>query len=67
VLLQAIEGRTTTILGSYANDMGSVVAELGNVKSLNFGSRVGDFNVLNVPDNYTFREGNFLLNTMGPG
>ena len=50
VLLQAQEGSTTTILGSYNNDMRSVVGELGNVKSTDFGPRVGGFNVLNVPD-----------------
>ena len=30
--------------------MRSVVGELGNVKSTDFGPRVGGFNVLNVPD-----------------
>ena len=51
VLLQAQEGRTTTILGSYNNDMRSVLGELGNIKSTDFGPKVGGFNVLNVPDN----------------
>jgi hypothetical protein len=49
--LLAKPGSTTTILGSYSNDMRSVVNELGNVKSVNFGPRVGGLNVLNVPDN----------------
>jgi len=55
VQLQAEEGKTTTILGSYNNDMKSVVDELGNIKSTDFGPREGSFNVLNVPDNiYVF-------------
>ncbi len=51
VLLQAQEGRTTTILGSYNNDTRAIVSELGNVKSTDLGPRVGGFNVLNTPDN----------------
>jgi hypothetical protein len=51
VVLQSQEGVTTTILGSYNNDMRYVIGELGNVKSTEFGPRVGGFNVLNVPDN----------------
>ncbi|TWB22666.1 hypothetical protein FBZ89_103292 [Nitrospirillum amazonense] len=50
VLLQTKPGQTTTILGSYTNDMKSVVGELGNVKSTDLGPRINDFNVLNVPD-----------------
>jgi hypothetical protein len=42
--------KTTTILGTYAKDTGSIVDELGNVKSTNFGARQDGFNVLNVPD-----------------
>jgi hypothetical protein len=50
VQLVATPGKTTTILGSYNNDMRLVVNELGNVKSVDFGPRVGGFNALNVPD-----------------
>ncbi|TWB41878.1 hypothetical protein [Nitrospirillum pindoramense] len=50
VLLQTKPGQTTTILGSYTNDMKSIVDELGNVKSTDLGPRKDDFNVLNVPD-----------------
>ncbi len=49
-VLQATPGRTTTILGSYSRDTQSILGELGNVKSTDLGPRVGDFNVLNVPD-----------------
>lgn len=51
VALKAQQGKTTTILGSYNNDMGSVVREMGNVKNVDFGPKQGAFNVLNVPDN----------------
>ncbi|WP_274509748.1 hemagglutinin repeat-containing protein [Xanthomonas campestris] len=50
ILLEATLGKTTTILGSYGQDMKYVVNELGNVKSVDFGPRVDGFNVLNVPD-----------------
>lgn len=43
-------GKTTTVLGTYAKDTGSIVNELGNVKSTNFGPKQNGFNVLNVPD-----------------
>jgi hypothetical protein len=58
VLLQAESGKTTTILGSYNKDMASIVDELGNVKSMDFGSKSGGFNVLNAPDE--------LFTTLGP-
>ena len=50
-VLQGQAGRTSTILGSYQMDMKHIIAEMGNVKSLNFGAKPGGFNVLNVPDN----------------
>ena len=50
VALKATPGKTTTILGSYEKDMKSIVGELGNVKSTDFGSNVGGLNILNVPD-----------------
>ena len=49
-VLKATPGKTTTILGSYYKDMRSIIGELGNVKSTDFGPRNGGFNVLNVPD-----------------
>jgi hypothetical protein len=49
-LLQATEGKTTTILGSYTMDMKAIVGELGDVKSMDFGAKTGGFNVLNAPD-----------------
>ena len=45
-------GRTTTVLGSYGSDMKSIVGELGDVKSLDFGPRQNGFNVLNVPNKF---------------
>ena len=50
VILEATPGKTTTILGSYSQNMKPIVNELGNVKSTDFGPRIGGFNVLNVPD-----------------
>ena len=50
-LLEGQAGRTSTILGSYQQDMKHIVAEMGNVKSLDFGAKPDGFNVLNVPDN----------------
>jgi RHS repeat-associated protein len=49
-VLEAEPGKTTTILGRFDPDMKPIVEELGNVKSLDFGPKEGDFNVLNVPD-----------------
>ena len=48
--IEATSGRTTTILGTYNSDTAAIIDELGNVKSLDFGPRVGGFNVLNTPD-----------------
>ncbi len=50
VLLQGEAGRTTTVLGSYRSDIRHILAETGNVKSLDFGAKPGGLNVLNVPD-----------------
>ena len=66
VALTSVEGRTTTILGSYANDMQYVVGELGNVKSLDFGPRSGGFNVLNVPDSLYQTPRQFFDSYNGP-
>jgi hypothetical protein len=49
-ILQGQAGRTTTILGNYRMDMQHIVAEMGNVKSLDFGPKPGGLNVLNVSD-----------------
>lgn len=51
--------KTTTILGSYSKDMRSVIAETGNVKSVDFGARRGDFNILNVSDEPYIPPGQF--------
>lgn len=50
-VLEGQAGRTSTILGNYQMDMKHIIAEMGNVKSLDFGAKPGGFNVLNVPDN----------------
>ncbi len=50
VILKANPDKTTTILGSFDMDMRSIVNEMGNVKSTDFGGNKGGFNVLNVPD-----------------
>jgi hypothetical protein len=50
VRLDAQRGATTTILGSYNNDMKSILGELGNIKSTDFGPRVDGFNIMNVSD-----------------
>lgn len=50
VELVTTPGKTTTILGTYVKDTGSIVNELGNVKSTNLGPRQNGFNVLNIPD-----------------
>lgn len=49
-ILEAIRGKTTTIIGNYQDDMRHIVDELGNVKSFDFGPKEGGFNILNVPD-----------------
>ena len=48
--LEAIPGKTTTIIGNYGEDLQYIIDELGNIKSTDFGSKKGGFNVLNVPD-----------------
>lgn len=48
--LTATPGKTTTILGTYNNDTKHIVKELGNIKSTDFGSSNGGFNILNTPD-----------------
>ena len=48
--MKATPGKTTTILGTYADDTANILDELGNVKSMNFGPRDGGFNLLNTPD-----------------
>ncbi|WP_339781434.1 hypothetical protein [uncultured Marinobacter sp.] len=58
VLLQVEPGKTTTVFGSYNKDMASIVDELGNVKSMDFGPNPGGFNVLNAPDE--------LFSALGP-
>jgi len=50
VLLQTQPGVTTTILGSYPKDMASIINELGDVRSMDFGAKPGGFNVLNAPN-----------------
>ena len=47
--LRAEPGKTTTVLGRYKPDMKKVINALGDQKSLDFGAKPGDFNVLNVP------------------
>ncbi len=58
ISLQTKPEVTTTILGSYAMDMASVIEELGNIKSMDFGAKLGRFNVLNAPDE--------LFSVLGP-
>ena len=50
VILETTRGKTTTILGTFKNDMEQIIGELGVNKSLDFGPRIGGFNVLNTPD-----------------
>ncbi|EPR12847.1 hypothetical protein [Ruminiclostridium papyrosolvens] len=50
VKLKATPGKTTTILGTFNDDTGKILDELGNVKSMNFGPKDGGFNLLNTPD-----------------
>lgn len=49
-VLKATKDVTTTLLGNYKQDMQGVIEQLGNKKSLDFGAKPGEFNVLNVPD-----------------
>lgn len=50
LVLETTPNNTTTVLGTYKSDTGAILEELGNVKSLDFGSRDGGFNLLNTPD-----------------
>lgn len=50
LVLETTPNKTTTVLGTYKSDTGAILEELGNVKSLDFGSRDGGFNLLNPPD-----------------
>ena len=49
-IIQTVEGKTTTLIGSYGSDMKYVLQELNYPKSTNFGPKSGEFNLLNVPD-----------------
>ena len=55
--LIATDGKTTTIVGNYNNDMKYIVDELGNIKSTDLGAKNGGFNVLNIPDDEWARLG----------
>ncbi|MBC1945358.1 hypothetical protein HCJ32_10310 [Listeria booriae] len=48
--LEVTPGKTTTVLGTYKDDTGAIIDELGNIKSTDFGPRDGGFNLLNTPD-----------------
>ncbi len=48
--LEAVPNKTTTVLGTYNDDTGAILNELGNIKSVEFGPRTGSFNLLNTPD-----------------
>lgn len=50
-VIQTITGKTTTLIGSYSSDIKHVIRELNYPKSTNFGPKLGEFNILNVPDN----------------
>ena len=50
LVLETTPNKTATVLGTYKSDTGAILEELGNVKSLDFGSRDGGFNLLNTPD-----------------
>ncbi len=50
VKLQTTPGKTTTVLGTFRKDTESILLELGNVKSTDFGPRVDGFNLLNTPN-----------------
>jgi hypothetical protein len=50
-VLEAESGRTTTVIGSFADDMRSLLSHSGNLKTSAIGqSRPGGFNLLNVAD-----------------
>ena len=48
VSLKATPGKTTTTLGTYPDDTGNILNELGNIKSMDFGPRAGGFNLRNT-------------------
>jgi hypothetical protein len=50
VRLKVNPDKTTTVLGNYQADMKHIIKELEYPKTHNFGSKVGGFNALNVPD-----------------
>ncbi|KLE00572.1 hypothetical protein [Aliarcobacter butzleri] len=42
--------KTTTVLGSYTEDMASILKETNYPKTIDFDAKQGSFNILNVPD-----------------
>ena len=50
--LKGVEGKTTTVLGSYDADTKHIIKELKNIKSIDFDAKDGGFNLLNTPDEY---------------
>ena len=48
--LKGVEGKTTTVLGSYKKDTKHIIKELKNIKSFDFDAKDGGFNLLNTPD-----------------
>lgn len=42
--------KTTTVLGTFRDDTGAIIKELGLPKSTDLGGRKGGFNLLNTPD-----------------
>jgi len=54
VVIQAVPGKTTTVLGNYVADMQGIITEqTGIPKSMGYlEPKTGGFNVLNVPDDY---------------
>jgi hypothetical protein len=67
-IIPAIPDKTTTVLGRYTPDMGSVIeTQMQAPKSEDFGARTGGFNVLNVPDEKFQAQGpNFFENVNKP-
>jgi hypothetical protein len=52
-VVSPVEGKTTTLIGSYKRDMQQVLGELNYPKTTNFGPKEGGFNLLNVPNDVT--------------
>jgi hypothetical protein len=48
-IITPVERKTTTLIGSFKNDMKSVLGETNYPQSTNFGPKDGGFNLLNVP------------------